>query len=396
MKIAGLRSFVPQWSWQQWLLLITFVLFPLQTSIHFWPEWSYVLGRRIDYLSPTLFAFDLILLFWAIQGSKPTGRLLKNNPLSTSLLALMVIFSLITTSIFPITLYRLMRLTLTGLAFIGIKQVPEYRKLITWGLIGCVGWLVPLALAQVGTGGSLGGLLYIIGERPLFSFTPGIASWSLCIPTTTYCLDTIRAYTTFPHPNVLGGFCAIVILILIRAKLTKPFVVLGILLSTLLLLLSGSRSAALAVVLGASVSLRHWRWLPIGLLLIGIVLWSRGNTDPSQLERIRGVQHGLRVWQQHPWFGTGIGTYLTNIPTTTSVRSGDFLQPVHHVPLLFLTEVGIIGFALFSGFLYSLRRNFQHFALAITMVTLLFLDHYLYSLPHGERIVMLVILFMLK
>jgi hypothetical protein len=44
-----------------WLFLFL-LLIPTQLGRHFWPEWSYVLGIRVDYLSPTLYLLDLIWL----------------------------------------------------------------------------------------------------------------------------------------------------------------------------------------------------------------------------------------------------------------------------------------------------------------------------------------------
>ena len=50
-------------------LLIVFL--PTQLGLHFWPEWSYVLGRRIDFLSSTLFITDILLvgtvMFWLLE-----------------------------------------------------------------------------------------------------------------------------------------------------------------------------------------------------------------------------------------------------------------------------------------------------------------------------------------
>src|SRR5689334_11072958 len=47
------------------------ILLPTQLGLHLWPDWALVLGRRVDYLSPTLFITDILvgLLFvvWAID-----------------------------------------------------------------------------------------------------------------------------------------------------------------------------------------------------------------------------------------------------------------------------------------------------------------------------------------
>src|SRR3989344_9415701 len=62
-------------------LLILFL--PTQLGRHFWPNFSFVSGIRIDYLSPTLYATDifilLIFVFWLFgvchRERIPQGRI---------------------------------------------------------------------------------------------------------------------------------------------------------------------------------------------------------------------------------------------------------------------------------------------------------------------------------
>ena len=42
-----------------WLLIL---LLPVQLGRHFWPDFSFVLGLKIDYLSPTFYLTDLLVL----------------------------------------------------------------------------------------------------------------------------------------------------------------------------------------------------------------------------------------------------------------------------------------------------------------------------------------------
>ena len=50
-------------------LLLVFL--PTQLGYHFWPDWATVLGRRIDYLSPTIYFTDVlifcVLFFWLFE-----------------------------------------------------------------------------------------------------------------------------------------------------------------------------------------------------------------------------------------------------------------------------------------------------------------------------------------
>ena len=44
------------------MLFLLLLLLPSQLAYHFWPSWSLVHGIRVDYLSPTLYLTDLIIL----------------------------------------------------------------------------------------------------------------------------------------------------------------------------------------------------------------------------------------------------------------------------------------------------------------------------------------------
>lgn len=58
------------------VLCFLFIFFiPTQLGKHFWPEWSYVMGIRVDYLSPTLYFLDLIWLgFFVINTKERVAR----------------------------------------------------------------------------------------------------------------------------------------------------------------------------------------------------------------------------------------------------------------------------------------------------------------------------------
>ncbi len=53
------------------LFSLLLVFLPTQLGYHVWPDWALVLGRRIDYISPTLYATDilivLLLVSWCIE-----------------------------------------------------------------------------------------------------------------------------------------------------------------------------------------------------------------------------------------------------------------------------------------------------------------------------------------
>ena len=54
-------------------LLIWLIVFflPSQLGLHFWPSFSRAAGIRLDYLSPTLYFVDLLLLVFVISTARP-------------------------------------------------------------------------------------------------------------------------------------------------------------------------------------------------------------------------------------------------------------------------------------------------------------------------------------
>ncbi|PYT11348.1 MAG: hypothetical protein DMG59_26675 [Acidobacteria bacterium] len=66
------------------------------------------------------------------------------------------------------------------------------------------------------------------------------------------------------------------------------------------------------------------------------------------------IQRGLVGFAQHPWFGAGIGTFIETQGTI-----------VHNSPIWFLAEFGLIGFAVFAGFVsWFLLKGLRTYRLA--------------------------------
>ena len=71
MKIIDYSPLFSVRKLHQLFFYLTLVLLPAQLGKHFWPEWSVILGRRIDYLSPTIYLSDMMILltlgFWVLN-----------------------------------------------------------------------------------------------------------------------------------------------------------------------------------------------------------------------------------------------------------------------------------------------------------------------------------------
>ena len=67
------------------VFLLFILLLPTQTSLHFWPDFAYVFGIRVDYLAPAIYLTDIVLFvlfaLWSFSGFKlsEAGRALRSS-----------------------------------------------------------------------------------------------------------------------------------------------------------------------------------------------------------------------------------------------------------------------------------------------------------------------------
>ncbi len=227
---------------------ILILLLPTQLGKHFWPTFSEVLGIRIDYLSPTLYATDILIivlfLFWCKKQN--FNKFFKN--ISSPWLIFFIYLS-INTLLSNNPLLSLYGLTkVLELFFLGyyITQLGMNKKelsKIAWIIAVSVIVESLLAIAQYLHQGSLNGLLYFLGERKFSASAPGIANASINGQL------LLRPYGTFPHPNVLAGYLLCMMVFIysffnVRKSIVKKSIKLFVLiLGSIALMLTLSRVA---------------------------------------------------------------------------------------------------------------------------------------------------------
>ncbi len=338
-------------------LLLT--LLPTQLGYHFWPNWSLINGIRVDYLSPTLYLTDVIIVALVFLH----GQLFK-IPKWAIILA---VINVAVAANPPVALYRWGRV---------YEYYWLYRYLIAnwnWPLLRrglglAIGWTATLAVMQLVGQKSVGGWLYWLGERTFSITTPGIARVQLAGQL------LLRPYATLPHPNALAGWLLVAGLIdggwqLIVSLLTIP--------------LTFSRTVIFLLPFGL------WRKSKIlALSLSAAAIWLLANLgNPASLpERQLLNYQALQVIKQAPLFGVGLGNFVYFVP---AVR-----QPVHNIYLLLAAELGLPAAILIVVPLlrYVLKvRNFKlQMAYIGVLVTGLF-DHYWLTLP--QNLLLLTLLF---
>lgn len=360
------------------LLFLLMLLLPSQLSYHWWPEWSFVNGVRVDYLSPTLYLTDIfIAVLLGIFFLKRPAFNINRTYIAFSVIAFLNIFYSTLPWLSFIKWVRLFELFLLARYLIANREWT--RTIVLLGLSWAVVWTAILSAWQFIVQGSVGGAWYWLGERSFGINTPGISK--VFIENLGL---VVRPYATLPHPNALGGWLLLALVTIGEqtprsTKYTKIITYLGI----LGIGLSLSRSAIIASVIAAhllvskfSKSVNLMTGILIGIFLVVIV---PGNPS-SLIDRQVLFEGAWKTFQKYTLFGTGLGA---------SVKESVFVfQPVHNIFMLLLVELGILLFlVLVSLVIWSLanrkivirENNVVRAGIVVVLVTGL-VDHYWISL----------------
>lgn len=236
----------------------------------------------------------------------------------------------------------------------------------------------------------------------------------------------LRAYGTLSHPNMYGTYLAVGLLAAItlfmvarrqrvRISLAAAIAVMGA-----GLLVSFSRSAFLALLIGSivmfffnDVRTRFVRRFASGLVIvIGAVLMigavypdvvapritGEGRLESLSIdERQDQLDDAQALFLAHPVVGVGMG----QMPVSLSLerpdgREGYYYQPVHSVPVLVTVELGLVGILLWILLVYGIVGRVWKWRLAlpesvffagfVAVLTVGLLDHFVWSLWFGQLI----------
>ncbi|OGL89712.1 hypothetical protein A3I45_03415 [Candidatus Uhrbacteria bacterium RIFCSPLOWO2_02_FULL_53_10] len=236
----------------------------------------------------------------------------------------------------------------------------------------------------------------------------------------------LRAYGSFPHPNILGGFSAVGLLLtfqMLAQRLGKSERIIGWLMTVVLsgaLVLSASRSAWLAFALGMGlwcvglfylqdfarmVRLRFPIFIAgltmfVLVLSIGPILTTRFDDDNrlesrSMTERTAQL-HETTQLLKNPYTllgGVGMHSAVYALAQRQPFLPAYEYQPVHNVLLLVVTELGLIGFALVVTIViasdwrvhvhWKRPTSLMAMSFGLTLLVIALFDHYLWSQVSG-------------
>ena len=371
------------------LLLFLIILFsPTQLGKHFWGPFSQVGGFRLDYLSPTLYFTDALILLYTLINLPEIIKFLKRHFRPLLPLILFIFLNLLF-SISPFaSLFIWLRWLLYSFLILCLHLNHVKLKTIIYPLTISVTFIVLLEVIHLLTQASLGGVLYYLGERSFNQSTPQLAKMVINGRL------LLRPYATFSHPNSLAGFLLISLFILrlkSSSELAKIISFVGIVLSfsktaivtTVLYLLGFFKKNRLLLVLT----------LPLLIFLIKPLI----DSSESLSNRFYLLSPTLNIIWQYPLFGVGLGGFfsaLVNVLPENQITPS-LIQPVHNIFLLFVAETGVLGL-LILGY-YTIKAKVLRHPRLIELISLFLLtggfDHYWITLPQNKLILFLALFF---
>lgn len=386
--------------------LLVFTL-PFNLGKHFVFGWSYVNGLLTDYLIPTLYLQDVLiislLLLWFIEIVKRKRTLVDLGWISRFLF--IFLFTILLSSISSInpaaSVFGFLRLALYILFSFYIvynfdweKEIPKLIKVLILSVLFIEGLSILQWLKQ----GSIFNNYLFFGEQPYGYSTFGISKESF------FGRTVIPPYATFRHPNILAGFLSIVLVWIygfrgvLKDNFFERLMWLVVVLGVLVLFLSFSFVAIIAFFIGIvlihvlkrnrkALSSKGFLIILLPFLLISIflpVITTRFFSDsPSFYRRVNLYSVASQTLKSRYLFGVGYNS--------STELSGKYLnyfdefkhpQPVHNIFLLTFLESGVFALLFFSFFLVFMltSRKLWVNVTVLQFVILGLFDHYVVTI----------------
>lgn len=404
------------------LFFLTLLFVPTQFGRHFWPSFSYVLGIRTDYLSPTLYLTDILILglfVFFIASLKlrfilPLFKKFLWSLLTLLFFALVVLAGILLSRDPTAGLYGFLKLL--EFIFFGVYTTyfvtkANFKKLLFVFSIALIFESV-LSVAQYLKQGSIGGLFYFFGERAFNGQTPAIANVSINGDL------ILRSYGTFSHPNVLGAYLLIGMTLILfnlestRKQLGKILYLITLVFGTLALIVSFSRITILLwliilfifLISRAGKKIVKKNMTPFLFFIFIFIFFifytpiihrfsSPSFYDESFSQRENLLKNSLEIIKNHPFFGTGLNNFLIEMARVQKTNNVTFyLQPVHNIFLLVTAQTGALGLIYFIVFLAKTfkksfwGKNLINYKIIIFLSILILgsFDHYFLTIQQGQ------------
>jgi O-antigen ligase len=385
-----------------------------------------------DFSGFFLYLTDLLLiglfLFWFKRRFFLFKRLNfnKKNLIIGSLVVYLMVLGITGSSLscnISFSFYRLSKLFLGILFFIYLKgnfrflNFKNFLKVLFFsGILQSL-----IAIGQYLKQESLG--LQLLGESFLAPHLSGVAKIS------TEQGLVMRAYGTFPHPNILATFliisifAGITLLLLSKNKILQRKTFLGYFVSLSLLItgliLTFSRIAIfLGITMGSILlvtailkkerSALKYALVKLSLLLLLFLIiltiffahllqerFEVDLQDQSFSLRFFYQKTALEIIRQEHKVGIGSGCFISYLKKSYPNLAYWSYQPVHNIYLLIATEMGLVSFLIFIGMIiFTLKKNIAQISLEpfkkkfsllgiVLLLCIGFFDHFLLTINQG-------------
>lgn len=429
------------------LLGLLILAIPLNLFFKFSEEGSFVSGLQVDYLITKVHLSDLLLVllivawmginFWEkirnkiketniftqkngskflvsvvnerIKKFKLTKKFKKLTPLLIVLLAIAIrqMFSAQP----KIGFYFLLNLgmaTLFGF-FLNKHSTVLKSKYITWSVV--TSYLIQLFL----------GAYQFFAQKPLLPYKylgePKFEPYYRLSRHIFSGKDRILAYGSTAHPNVLAAVGTLFFLIIagnIKKSLKQKgginfkrvnssiiFLTFFLMSSVFLIYITQAKTTLITLFFGTlfifkdqinlkiSDSFKKWSLLAVLILapIILMIMSSAHSYEPSIIRRNFLNMAAIEMILDQPLIGHGLNQFTLHLEGfSQSLEAARFVQPAHHVGLLWLAETGFLGLLmlvlLFKSF--SLLTRTRLLSALFIISPLLAMDHFFYSLQSGR------------
>lgn len=361
-------------------------LLPTQLAYHFWPQFSYIHGLRVDYLSPAIYLTDVLIIL-LLPYLKTRFRLL--FPVIFFALLNIVFAQLPQAALLKWLI--IFKLIILGLYFYSCDLQP-LKKTITLALSSSLVIVFLIGFLQFIFQKTIGGPLYYLGERSFTSLTPGISLMNL------FGISLMKAYSTFSHPNSFAGFVVVSFLIILSFK-KQSFLYIIVILS-LLLTLSLNVIVGICLVVIVLLIERYSPktinkikvFLPITVIGFSLLFGAVSLLQPKEVflketykERIVLAGKAIEVFSNKPLLGAGLNNFFF---------ATKYIQPPHNIYLIIFSETGVVGaitlFFLLSKLFNRKLNKYLFLAAFFVLVTGLF-DHYWFTLQQNQLLLSLLL-----
>lgn len=391
------------------LLTLIVFLIPSQLSLHFWPDWSLIFGIRVDYLSPAVYFNDLlILLIFILEGFSYVFKYKKNSGgvsmgFDKKFWLVFISWALINTTLAYkwqwSLIYWLRWVEFVGLAaYIFVSKEVGFKKNFLWPLLTSAVVFGALGIVQFFNGATVGGVWKFFGERTFTVRSSGIALVNILGS------SHLRAYSTFPHPNALAGYLAMVVIVIDEFVKKGKLKILLMAFVAISLGFTFSKSAALALFAVLIIKLVNranrfrnilkYQFI-IGIFVVSLVfpVWNNFQSD----YRILSGQQALKMFSSNLLSGVGANNFIGQMVSSARFNSGVwFMQPVHNLVLIILSEQGIIGAILTYLLVLKLwRKNLTINSLLVLVMVIGLVDHYWLTLYQNRLMLVITTSFLL-